>query len=162
MWKKLSFWAEGEKKHLPFFSYTSKHKKQLFRSSSFRTQRSTNDSFSFLPKQPLMLWWWLSYICLDECLWMQMLWCNMMCKWMSKHISEAIITAVISLETITYQRWLFAVSSAFPWERLWSFFAFYFRRNQRWLFAVSSAFLRNDFGASSPFTFGGISVDFSL
>ena len=105
------------KKHIPFFSYTTKHKKQhfpFFRSSSFCTRRSTKDSFFFLPKQPLMLWWWLSYICLYECLWMQMLWCNVMCKWMSKHIYEAIVTTVISLETITYQRWLFAVSSAFP------------------------------------------------
>ena len=98
----IFFFEPKAKKHLPFFSYTAKHTKQhfpFFRSSPFCTRRSS----SLMPKQPLMSWWWLSYICLDECLWMQMLWCNVMCKWMSKHISEAIITTVISLETITYQ-----------------------------------------------------------
>ena len=105
LWTKLSFLSRRRKNTFP----------------SFRTQRSIENNISplseallfvhealssssfFLPKQALMPWWWLSYICLDGCLWMQMLWCNVMCKWMSKHISEAIITAVISLETITPQ-----------------------------------------------------------
>jgi len=71
----IIFFEPKAKKHLPFFSYTAKHRKQhfpFFRSSPFCTRRSS----SLMPKQPLMPWWWLSYICLDECLWMQMLWCN--------------------------------------------------------------------------------------
>ena len=92
----IIFFEPKAKKHLPFFSYTAKHRKQhfpFFRSSPFCTRRSSS----------LMPWWWLSYICLDECLWMQMLWCNVMCEWMSKHISEAILSAIIFLETITHQ-----------------------------------------------------------
>ena len=67
----------------------------FFRSSPFCT-RSSFFPFFFLfsPKQPFMPWRWLSYICLDECLWMQMLWCNAMCKWMAKHVSEAIFIAI--------------------------------------------------------------------
>ena len=104
------------------FSFLSRRRKNTF--PSFRTQRSIENNiflslealpfvhealsfrsslFFYLPKQPLMLWRWLSYICLDECLWMQMLWCNVMCEWMSKHISEAILSTIISLETIIHQ-----------------------------------------------------------
>ena len=132
----IIFFEPKAKKHLPFFSYTAKHKKQhflFFRSSSFRTRRSTKDNFSFLPKQPLMLWWWLSYICLDECLWMQMLWCNVMCKWMAKHVSEAIFIAIIFLKTFTPQLCI-------PLGTTLELLRLYFWRNQRWLFAVSSAF----------------------
>ena len=120
MWTKFSFEPKA-KKHLPFFSYTAKHRKQhfpSFRSSPFCTRSSFFPPFFFfLPKQPLMPWRWLSYICLDECLWMQMLWCNVMCKWMSKRVSEAILIAII------------------------------FLKNSHTL-ALHS--LRNDFGASSP------------
>ena len=97
----FSFFEPKAKKHLPFFSYAAKHRKQHF--PSFRSSPFCTRSSFFLPKQALMPWWWLSYICLDGCLWMQMLWCNVMCKWMSKHISEAILIAIISLETITHQ-----------------------------------------------------------
>jgi hypothetical protein len=63
------FWAEG-KKHLPFFSYTTKHKSSSFcsrRSLVIRAKATVCTS---------MVWWWWSYKCLNECIWMQwMMWC---------------------------------------------------------------------------------------
>jgi hypothetical protein len=102
----IFFFEPKAKKHLPFFSYTTKHRKQhfpSFRSSPFCTRSSFFPLFLFLPKQPLMPWRWLSYICLDKCLWMQMIWCNVMCKWLAKHVSEATLIAIISLKTIIPQ-----------------------------------------------------------
>ena len=133
----ISFFEPKAKKHLPFFSYATKHRKQhfpSFRSSPFCTRSSFFPFFFlFLPKQPFMPWRWLSYICLDECLWMQMLWCNVMCKWMAKHVSEATFIAIIFLKTITPQLCI-------PLGTTLELLRLYFWRNQRWLFAVSSAF----------------------
>ena len=45
----------------------------------FCTLQNIKEYFSFLPKQPLS-----NTDAMNECLWMQMLWCNVMCEWMSK------------------------------------------------------------------------------
>ena len=63
-----------------------------------------------------VVWWWWFYICLNECLWMQMTWCNVSCKWMFEDTYETIITNLWCLffgftaYFSVYQRWLFAVS----------------------------------------------------
>ena len=123
------------------FPFLSRRRKNTF--PSFRTQRSIENNISLSSeallfvheevKKTVMLWWWLSYICLDECLWMQMLWCNVMCKWMAKHVSEAIFITIIFLKTITPQLCI-------PLGTTLELLRLYFWRNQRWLFAVSSAF----------------------
>ena len=142
----ISFFEPKAKKHLPFFSYTAKHKKQLFLFSEALLHRKQHFPFFFVHEalfslsffsscrsNHFMRWRWLSYICLDECLWMQMLWCNAMCKWMAKHVSEAIFIAIIFLKTITPQLCI-------PLGTTLELLRLYFWRNQRWLFAVSSAF----------------------
>ena len=73
-----------------------------------------------------VVWWWWFCICLNECLWMQMTWCNVSCKWISKHIFK------------NHNH-----SPPSPWEWFKSFgrllfgFTVYFSVYQRWLFAVS-------------------------
>ena len=129
----IFFFEPKAKKHLPFFSYAAKHRKQHFPFFFVYEALFFPFFFLFLPKQPFMRWRWLSYICLDECLWMQMLWCNVMCKWLAKHVSEAIFIAIIFLKTITPQLCI-------PLGTTLELLRLYFWRNQRWLFAVSSAF----------------------
>ena len=54
----IIFFEPKAKKHLPFFSYTAKHKKQLFLFAEallFVHNEIQKTVFSFLPKQPLML-----------------------------------------------------------------------------------------------------------
>ena len=100
---------------------------------SFRTQRSMKISsffevFSHCRSICLfcVVWWWWFYICLNECLWMQMTWCNVSCKWISEYI---------------FKNHNHSPSS--PWEWFKSFcrllfgFTVYFSVYQRWLFAVS-------------------------
>ena len=133
----IFFWAEGENTFPSFRTQRSIENNISLSSEALLFVHEALSFFSFffffLPKQPLMPWWWLSYICLDECLWMQMLWCNVMCKWMAKHVSEAIFIAIIFLKTITPQLCI-------PLGTTLELLRLYFWRNQRWLFAVSSAF----------------------
>jgi hypothetical protein len=140
--EEIFFFEPKAKKHLPFFSYATKHRKQHFpfsRSSSFIENNIFPSSFFFFSffsscrGNHFMRWRWLSYICLNECLWMQMRWCNVMCKWMAKYVSEAIFITIIFLKTITPQLCI-------PLGTTLELLRLYFWRNQRWLFAVSSAF----------------------
>jgi hypothetical protein len=74
-----------------------------------------------------------------------MSWCNVSCKWISECIFKTIIIAFIPLGTTQI------------------FLPFIFRLH-RLLFGVSALTFRckPPLGASSPFTFGGISIYFSL
>jgi hypothetical protein len=80
--KTCIFWDEGEK-HLPFFSYTMKHKSASFfscRSLVIRGKAIVCTS---------MIWWWWSYECLNECIWMQwMMWCIVQMN-VQTHANEA-------------------------------------------------------------------------
>ena len=69
MWTKLAFFEPKAKNTIP----------------SFRTQWSMKlllflfaEALSLEPKHPPVLWWWWSYVCLNECLWMQMY--DVMCR----------------------------------------------------------------------------------
>ena len=131
----ILFWAERRKNTFPSFRTQRSIENNIFpffRSSLFCARSSFFPFFFlFLLKQPFMPWRWLSYLCLDECLWMQMLWCNVMCKCMAKHVSEVIFITI--LRTITPQLCI-------PLGTTLELLRLYFWRNQRWLFAVSSAF----------------------
>jgi hypothetical protein len=85
------FWAEGEK-HLPFFSYTTKH---IF--ASLYSSKHCHQSRSICLYS--MLWWWWSYKCLYECVWMQwMMWCNVQMNFQT-HAHEATPRLCIPLGT---------------------------------------------------------------
>jgi hypothetical protein len=109
------FWAEGEK-HLPFFSYTTKHK-----SASFCFRRSLVIRVEATVCTSMISWWW-SYECLNECIWMQwMMWCIVQMN-IHTHAYEAtsrlcipLGTTEISLSFIfRLHRLFFGVSSGSP------------------------------------------------
>ena len=159
MWTKFPFLSQRRKNTFPSFRTQRSIENNIFLLSEALLHRNFSLSFSSSCRSNhFMRWRWLSYIFLDECLWMQMLWCNVMCKWMSKRVSEAILIAIISLETITHQlciplgttlellRLLLSAESALtfrcklciPLGTTLELLRLYFWRNQRWLFAVSS------------------------
>jgi hypothetical protein len=85
------FLAEGEK-HLPFFSYTTKHIFAFCTHRSFCHQSRSICLYS-------MLWWWWSYECINECVWMQwMMWCIVQMN-VQTHASEATPRLCIPLGT---------------------------------------------------------------
>ena len=146
MWTKFPFLSRRRKNTFPSFRTQRSIENNIFLFSEALLHRKQHSPFFFVHEalfslsffsscrsNHFMRWRWLSYICLDECLWMQMLWCNVMCKWMAKHVSEAIFIAIIFLKTITPQLCI-------PLGTTLELLRLYFWRNQRWLFAVSSAF----------------------
>jgi hypothetical protein len=95
------------------FSYTTKHENFLFPTKLFLIAEAS----------VFYVWYDDDSICLNECLWMQMTWCNVSCKWIAEHI---------------FKHHNYSLSS--PWEWFKSFcrllfgFTVYFSVYQRWLF----------------------------
>jgi hypothetical protein len=152
--------------HLPFFSYTTKHETASF---------SFCWSFILIAEacaHVCMVWWWWSCVCLNECFMNANVWCNVTCKWMSKHTYEATTIAFIplgmtevSLPLIFWLHLLFFGVSALtfhckfciPLGTSFELLRLLFRRYSRWLFALCLIFrrylalhsLRNDFWAEN-------------
>jgi hypothetical protein len=116
LWMKLLFLSRRRK--TPSLLFVHNEARKIF--SFFEIFAHCRSIYLFC-----VVWWWF-YIFLNECLWMQMTWCNVSCKWISKHI---------------FKNHNHSPSS--PWEWFKSFgrllfgFTVYFSVYQRWLFAVS-------------------------